>query len=217
MYDIQRLMKNLEKNNMKAYYAGSREEVLPLVDSLIRDGATVTVGGSKTLDECGILSHLKSGKYNYLDRYAEGLSRDDINDIFRKASFADTYICSTNAVTMNGELYNVDGNSNRVSAIVHGPEQVIIICGINKIVEDVEQAVVRVKTVAAPLNAKRLNCKTYCAANGMCVSMKDEKLKYQMGAGCSSDARICCNYVLSAQQRKKDRIKVILVGESLGF
>lgn len=194
MYEIDKVMKNLEKNNMKAYYVDTKEKVIPIIDSLIEEGATVTVGGSRTLDECGVLSYLKSGKYNYLDRYAEGLSREEINDIFRQASYADTYICSSNAITVNGELYNVDGNSNRISALVHGPKQVIVICGVNKIVEDVNSAVIRVKTVAAPLNAKRLSCNTYCALKGMCVSMSDEKLKYQMGF---QDVRVKQEFVVT--------------------
>lgn len=114
-------------------------------------------------------------------------------------------ICSSaNAITENGELYNVDGNSNRVAALVYGPDSVIVVAGYNKIVPDIDAAVQRVKKVAAPINAVRLHCETPCAKVGECMN-------------CHSEGRICCNYVVSAQQRHKNRIKVVLVGEELGF
>ncbi len=214
---ISKVMKNIECNNMKAYYAEKKENVIPIVKSILKEGMTVTVGGSVTLKECGILDMLNSGNYDYLDRYEEGLSSVDVKNIFRKASFADCYLSSTNAITENGELYNVDGNSNRISSIAHGPDTVIIIAGINKIVKDIDEAIIRVKTIAAPMNAKRLNRKTHCALNGECVSMLDENKQTVMCAGCGSQDRICCNYMVSTWQRVKDRINVILVGEKLGY
>ena len=137
--------------------------------------------------------------------------------MFRQASFCDSYITSTNALTEEGEMLNVDGHCNRISAIVHGPKQVVVIVGINKIVKDLDEAVLRVKKFAAPLNAKRLKKNTYCAEHGRCISIEDEKTKYKLGAGCDSEDRICCNYVVSSYQQVKNRIKVVIVGESFGY
>jgi len=120
-----------------------------------------------------------------------------------------------NAVTADGVLYNVDGYANRVSALAFGPSRVIIIAGTNKIVKDLDEAVYRVKTVAAPLNAKRLGCDTYCAKTGRCVSLLKEHP--QMSDGCDSEKRICCTYTVAARQRIKDRITVIIVNEELGL
>lgn len=209
---IQKVMDNLRKNRMAVEYVESKEEVLPLVKSLIPAGSTVATGGSKTLAETGVIDLLKSGEYTYLDRMAPDLTSEERDQIARAGGQADVYLCSSNAVTEAGELYNVDGNCNRVSAIVFGPKQVIMVVGINKIVPDLDAAIKRVKTIAAPLNTKRLNCDTYCHKTGVCMGLDGG-----MTDGCSSPGRICCNYVVSAHQRVPDRIRVILVGEELGF
>ena len=154
-----------------------------------------------TLSECGVLEHLKSDRYNYLDRYAAGA---DVQKIFRQAFFCDTYITSTNAVTEAGELYNIDGNGNRVAAMLFGPKSVIVVAGYNKIVANLEEARTRLRQIAAPANAVRLNMATPCKVLGSC---KD----------CHSDGRICCDYVVMSQQRVANRVKVILVGEQLGY
>lgn len=211
---INNTMERLRRNNMAAYYVETKEEVLPLLESLMNEGETVTHGGSETLKECGVIDMLNSGRYNYLDR-SKAASPEEIEKIYREAYFADTYLSSANAVTEGGLIYNVDGNSNRVSAILYGPKQVVFICGYNKIVKDLDEAVVRLKTVASPQNTKRLNCDTYCAREGECLAMgRDASF---MCDGCRSPQRICCNYVVSAWQRKKDRMKVIIVGEKLGY
>lgn len=211
---INHTMERLRRNNMAAYYVETKEEVLPLLRSLMQEGETVTHGGSETLKECGVIELLNSGAYTYLDR-SKAQTPQEVEEIYRKAYFADTYLASANAVTEGGLLFNVDGNSNRVSAILYGPKQVIFICGYNKIVRDLDAAVVRLKTVAAPKNTKRLHCDTYCANEGECLAMGRDAS--YMCDGCKSPARICCNYVVSARQRHKDRIKVILVGEELGY
>jgi L-lactate utilization protein LutB len=212
---IAKTMKNLEKNNMKAFYVETRAEVVSKVAELMNEGETVNVGGSMSLFECGVIDHLRSGRYDFQDRYKEGLTRPEIEEIYRKAFYADTYITSTNAVTENGELYNVDGNSNRVAAICYGPKSVIIVVGYNKIVEDIDAAISRVKRTAAPANCVRLSCDTYCSKKGECMSL--QSADSEMPSGCNSPARICCSYVVSAYQRVKDRIKVIIVGEDLGY
>ena len=127
-----------------------------------------------------------------------------MDEIFRKSFFSDTYLTSTNAITENGELYNVDGYGNRVAAMIYGPKSVIVVAGINKIVKDLDQAVERVKRIAAPANSIRLDKNTPCTKTGYCVD-------------CKKDDRICCSYTVLGHQKQKNRIKVILVGESLGY
>ncbi len=211
---IEKTMANLEKNNMKPYYVESKEEVVPLIKTLLVKGETVANGGSMTLEACGVFKEiLESGEYNFADR--RGLQGEDIRQAYIKAYASDTYFCSSNAVTQNGELYNVDGNSNRVSCIVYGPKQVIMVVGKNKIVRDLNEAIERVKKTAAPPNCTRLNCDTPCAKTGECISLSKENAF--MCDGCQTDARICCNYVVSARQRHKDRIKIIIVNENLGY
>ncbi len=210
---VKETMKNLEKNNMKPYYAESIDEVLPIVKSLLNKGESVSHGGSETLKQTGVISLLSSGDYDYIDR--TGLDGEELRQAYIRAFGCDTFFCSANAVTQNGELYNVDGNSNRVACIVYGPKQVITIVGVNKIVPDIDEAVKRVKQISAPMNTKRLNMNTPCNKTGECISLqKDEPF---ICDGCFGDSRICCNYVISARQRHKDRIKVIIVNESLGY
>lgn len=212
---VQKTMDGLRKNQMKPYFVETKEEVVPLVDSLVPAGSLVAVGGSMSLFEAGVITHLRSGKYDFLDRYQEQLSREEIEEIYRKTFSADVFFTSTNAVTEQGELYNVDGNGNRVAALTYGPKSVIVVAGINKIVPDLEAAVYRVKTIAAPKNCVRLHCDTYCKQEGKCVSLlKDHP---EMTEGCESDSRICRHYQFTARQRQKDRIQVILVGQELGY
>ncbi len=199
-----RTMENLAKNNMMAFYVQKKEQVVPMVAELMKEGELVSVGGSMTLFETGVIEHLRSGRYSFLDRYMDGLSQNQIEDIFIKSFATDTYLTSTNAITEAGELYNVDGRGNRVAAMIYGPKSVIVIAGINKIVKDVNEAVERVRRVAAPANSIRLDTKTPCTKTGYCVD-------------CKAEGRICCSYTVLGHQRQKDRIKVILVGESLGY
>ncbi len=201
---IQRTMSALERNNMKAYYAESRDELFDIVRGLVKNDKLITAGGSVTIEESGVKQMLMTEfKGVYLDR-SEGKTPEEVEDILHKAFVSDTFFASSNAVTEDGELYNVDGRGNRVSAMIYGPTQVVLIVGVNKIVRDMEEAVCRVEQVAAPKNTRRLNSGTPCEITGSC-------------AHCRSMGRICCSYVRMAQQRVKDRIKVIIVNESLGY
>lgn len=201
---IQRTMSALERNNMKAYYAESRDELFDIVRGLVKNDKLITAGGSVTLEESGVKQMLMTEfKGVYLDR-SEGKTPEEVEDILHKAFVSDTFFASSNAVTEDGELYSVDGRGNRVSAMIYGPTQVVLIVGVNKIVRDMEEAVCRVEQVAAPKNTRRLNSGTPCEITGSC-------------AHCRSRGRICCSYVRMAQQRVKDRIKVIIVNESLGY
>ncbi|MBQ3549989.1 MAG: lactate utilization protein [Clostridia bacterium] len=211
---IRKTMENLNKNRMESFFVETKEEALKTALSLISDGDTVSVGGSVTLNEVGILEALKCGKYNYLDRYAAS-SPQEMHDIFRQSFSADAYFTSSNAVTEEGELFNCDGNANRVAAMMYGPKKVIVIVGKNKIVKDLDEALIRLKTVAAPLNAKRLNKETYCAKIGHCVTMDNGKER-DMTCGCRSKDRICRNYTVMGEHLP-DRVKVIIVNEDLGY
>lgn len=209
------LFKALEKNRIKPYFVETKEEVVPLVAGMLEKGNTVTLGGSRTLFETGVVELLRSGEYCFLDRYALDLSPEEIEDLYARGKKADVFFCSSNALTMNGELYNVDGNSNRVSSIVHGPKKVIVIVGINKLVTNLEEAVLRVKTIAAPQVCKGRGVKTYCTEKGVCKAQNSGLPG--MTEGCSSPERSCCNYLVSGPQRVPNRLRLILVNEALGF
>ena len=166
---IQRTMAALEKNNMKAYFAESREQLYDIVRSLVKGDRLITAGGSVTLEESGVKQLLMSEfKGVYLDR-SEGKTPEEVEDILHKAFVSDSFFASTNAVTEDGELYNVDGRGNRVSAMIYGPTQVVLVVGVNKIVRDMQEAVCRVEQVAAPKNSKRLSCSTPCEVTGSCA------------------------------------------------
>ncbi len=210
---IETTMQNLEKNGIKAIYCETKEGVIPVIKALVTKGESVSNGGSVTLKQCGVYDLLAGGDYDYIDRSKyEG---EAVREAYIKAFGCDTYFCSSNAVTERGELYNVDGNSNRVACIVYGPKQVIMVVGKNKIVPDINAAIRRVKEKAAPPNCIRLGIASACSKLGKCVSLTKEDPF--MCDGCAADSRICCNYVVSAKQRHKDRIKVIIVNEDLGY
>ena len=211
---LEKTAKALNKNNMQTFIVSTKEEALQKVKDLMPDGSSVSIGGSMTLKECGITDMLSNGRYEFLDR-SKAKTDEEKMDIYRKSFFCDTYLSSSNAITLNGELYNVDGNSNRVAAMLFGPKQLIVVAGYNKIVENTDEAVLRVKEKAAPPNCERLNIDTFCRKMGKCVSLTKETPF--MCDGCDSDGRICCSYVVMAHQRIKDRVKVILVAEELGY
>lgn len=212
---IEKTMNSLKRNNIKPYCCESAQQALELFKRIVKPGSTVTHGGSETLKQLGIIELLKNGDYNYLDRNKPDLSSEDIEKIYRKSYSADVYLTSSNAVTENGELYNVDGNSNRISAILYGPKSVLVFVGYNKIVRNIDEAINRVKTIAAPANTARLSCNTPCSVTGECISLK--KSDSYLSDGCLCDERICCNYAVSARQRQKDRIKVIIIKQILGY
>ncbi|MBS5787396.1 MAG: lactate utilization protein [Clostridioides difficile] len=201
---IERTIKALEKKNMHGYLVKDQKELIQKIEELVKPGATVGIGGSMTLFETGLIDYLRTDRYNLLDRYKEGLTGADLKNIFRQSLLADAYFASTNAITENGELYNVDGNGNRVAAMLYGPDKVILVVGVNKIVKDEEEAINRVKNIAAPANTKRLSPKTPCEITGECID-------------CSSEGRICCEYTTIKMQRAKGRIHVIFLNEEYGY
>lgn len=209
---MENIVKALNKNNIEAHVFETAKELCDYVESILPSGAKIANGGSQSLNESGVMDLIKSGKYNYIDRFAPQ-NKEQEKQMIADYFTADYFFCSVNALTENGELVNVDGRSNRVAALIYGPENVVLIVGKNKIVKDVHEALYRVKTVAAPKNTVRLNCDTFCKEKGYCVAAQNADI----ATGCGSGARICCNYVVSAYQREKNRIKVLLCEENLGF
>lgn len=201
---ILRTIKALEANNMNGYFVKDEKELISKIEELVKEGSKVTCGGSMSLFETGVMEHLRSGRYDFSDRNKEGLTPEEVINIYKSAFFSDAYFTSSNAVTEKGELYNVDGNGNRVAAMLYGPEKVIVVCGVNKIVKDVEEAINRNKRISAPMNAKRLNKKTPCTKIGTCMD-------------CSSNERICNEYTLIRKQGRKDRIHVIFLNKEIGY
>lgn len=201
---IKRTMENLQRNKMKPYYVENCGELLDVVRDLVKGDKLITSGGSATLKESGVIEMLQDEFSSAFAARPVGGSAEQMRDFFRSEFSSDTFLASTNAITEDGELYNVDGNGNRVAAMIYGPTQVIIVAGVNKIVKDLAEAKERVENIAAPLNTKRLGSATPCKDTGKC-------------GHCHSDQRICCSYVTLAQQRVPDRIKVIIVNEKLGF
>ena len=213
---IQKLFKNLEKNKMQPIFAENCAEAVKIVKDMLFDGCVITAGGSMSLNESGIWQLINDKKYNFLDRSRKDISPKQQQECFKAAIGADFFFCSTNAITENGELLNVDGFANRISSIAFGPKKVVMIIGINKIVPDLKSAFLRVKKIAAPKNCVRLNIGNPCAKLGHCVSLLNNP-DPDFADGCQKDTRICCDYLISALQRQKDRITVVLVNENLGY
>ncbi|ACQ53558.1 lactate utilization protein [Clostridium botulinum] len=201
---VERTIKNLNNRNMEGYYINNIDQLLEKLKELLPEGSIVGVGDSMTLFETGVIDFLRSENFNFLDKYQDKLTNDEKKDIYIKNFSADTFICSTNAITESGELYNIDGNGSRVAPMIYGPKQVILIVGINKIVKNIEEAEIRVRSYAAPIDAKRLNKDTPCTKLGYCVD-------------CKSPNRICNDFVVIRGQFIKGRIKVLIIGENLGY
>ncbi len=194
----------LENNNFMPFCVDTAQEAIALIKELIPKGASVGVGGSATLNELSVIELLRSGDYNFFDRYDKSLSPGGVTEVMKKSLTADVFLTSTNAVTEDGELYNVDGNANRVSAMLFGPDSVIVVAGYNKIVKDIAAAKQRVKDIAAPANCVRLGIDNPCTKNGSCCD-------------CKVQSRICCDTVIMSRQRIPGRVKVILVAQELGY
>lgn len=201
-FRMQRAKKALERNGMKVSCFDTLAEAVDAIEGLIEDGSVISDGGSKTLVDSGLIERLQAKKVDY-ESHNQPRSPQDKERIMRKAFNADYFLCSSNAITMNGELINVDGNGNRVAAMIFGPKNVFVIAGINKLVEDEKEAISRIKHISAPTNAIRLNRNTPCAICGDC-------------ANCLSKERICCDYV-KIDYCRDDRIHVFLFAEDSGY
>jgi len=195
-----KVIKGLESRNMTGYYAESQKDALNLALSLIPEGSSVTMGGAMSAHEIGLVDALKKGNYNFIDRDAY----EDKRAAMLAAYDADVFLASANAITEDGIMVNIDGNSNRVSAIAQGPRKVVFIVGMNKVCPDPDTAMKRARNVAAPINAQRFGLNTPCCKTGACMD-------------CKSPDTICCQFLITRFSRHKDRIHVILVNGNLGF
>lgn len=197
------IIANLEKRNMLGYYCENAREAQELIHNLIPVNATVTWGGSETLVETGIMETLKESGYILLDRKA-AKTPEESRKLYGQIVTADYFLTGTNAITLDGELINVDGVGNRVACLITGPQHVLVVAGMNKIAVTEEDGIRRARNMAAPPNSIRVGAHTPCSKTGVC-------------ADCQSPDCICCQTVITRRSRVKHRITVILIGESYGF
>ncbi|MDY5845008.1 MAG: lactate utilization protein [Bariatricus sp.] len=198
----EQVIKALESRNMEAYYAENKEEALAKALELMPEGSSVAWGGSMSIKEIGLTQAVHDGNYVVYDR-DQATTPEEKTEITKKAFFSDYFLASTNAISEDGILVNIDGISNRVAAIAFGPKNVIMIVGMNKVVRSEEDAMARAKHIAAPINAQRFG-KTPCTVTGKCSE-------------CKSPGCICCQTMITRFSLAPKRIKVILVNEELGF
>lgn len=195
----QTVIKGLESRNMSGYYAADKEEAVKKALEVIGKGSTVAMGGCQSAHEIGLIQALEKGDYNYIDR-----SNMTPREGLMAAYDADVFLSSANAMTNDGIMVNIDGNSNRVSCIAQGPKKVVFIVGMNKICSDLDEAMKRARNVAAPANAQRFDVKTPCKVTGKC-------------ADCKSPDTICCQFLITRYSRHEGRIHVVLVNDTLGY
>lgn len=196
-----RAVENLKKNKFDAHFVESVVQMKELIATMIPEGVSVAVGGSMTLFETGIIDWLRQQPVTFHDRYNPD---NDVQEMFRNAFFSDVFVTSTNAVTLEGELLNVDAGGNRTAAMIFGPKKVLIIAGINKLVKNMAEAELMIKRTARPMNNERLNTNNPCRLVGECTE-------------CITESRICSVFVRIARSQIRDRISVILVNENLGY
>ena len=197
------LVKNLKERNFDACYCATREEALKKALEWIPAGATVGWGGATGAMEIGLIDAVRNGNYTAFDR-EKATSMDERMQIADQCLRADVFVCGANGLSMDGEMVSIDGIGNRVAAIIYGPKTVLVVAGMNKVCDDLESAITRARTVAAPMNQQRFLGKTPCAVTGVC-------------ADCKSPDCICNHIVITRHCRPAGRIKFILVGEELGF
>ena len=195
----QTVIKGLQSRNMSGYYAADKEEALKKALELIPEGSSIAMGGCRSAHEIGLIKALEAGNYNYIDR-----DKMDARAGLLAAYDADISLSSANAITSDGVMVNIDGNSNRVSCIAQGPRKVVFIVGLNKVCADIDDAMKRARNIAAPCNAQRFDIKTPCKETGKCFD-------------CKSPDTICCQFLITRYSRHVGRIHVILVNEDLGF
>lgn len=197
------LVKNLQSRHFDAYYCPDKASALEKALELIPMGATVGWGGAMSAQQIGLMDAVKAGDYNAIDRDL-CKTPEEKADSYKKSMFADVYLTGANAMSLDGQMVNIDGTGNRVAAIVYGPETVLVIAGMNKVMDTLEDAVTRARTVAAPLNKQRFPNQTPCEVTGTC-------------ADCKSETCICNQILITRHCRPVGRIKFIIVGEDLGL
>ena len=197
------LVKNLKSRHFDAYYCATKEEALEKALSLIPENDIVGWGGSVTCQQIGLLDAVRNGNYRPIDRDT-CKTMEERNEAMRQCLLADTFLTGANAISLDGQMVNIDGNGNRVAAIVYGPKQVIVVAGMNKVEDTLEAAVTRARTVAAPMNQQRFGLPNPCTATASC-------------ADCKSETCICNHILVTRHCRPVGKIKFVLVGEDLGF
>lgn len=201
------IIKHLDKRNMEGFFFEDSASCVQAILDMIPEGSTIAWGGTETFKETGMLSALQnaaeSGTYELIDR-STAKTPDEARALYGKAVLSDYFFMSTNAITVDGQLINIDGNSNRVGCLVHGPKHVMILVGMNKIVSDIEAGIGRIRNVASPANAKRLNRNTPCGVTGVC-------------GNCLSPDCMCNNIVITRRSGHSGRIKVFFIAEELGY
>lgn len=198
------LEKNLRARHFDAYYCQTKEEALRKALELIPEGSSVAWGGAMSCEQIGLMDTVRAGNYRPIDR-ALCKTPEEKQQAAREAMFADVFLSGANALSLDGQMVNIDGTGNRVAATIYGPEQVIIVAGMNKVAESLDEAVRRARTVAAPMNKQRFDINnTPCAVTGVC-------------ADCKSEGCICNQIVITRHCRPTGRIRFILVGEDLGM
>ena len=197
------IIENMKKKNLEGYYCETAKEAVEQALSFMPEGSSVTWGGSMSIIESGLMDAVRQGNYEIIDRDT-AKTPEEAREMYAKQVMADFFLMSTNALTIGGELVNIDGRSNRISCLCWGPQNVIILAGMNKVAADVESAIARVRNFAAPPNAVRLNRNTPCAKTGKC-------------GDCYSPDCICSQILVTRRSSTPNRIKVILVGEELGY
>ena len=206
MYDKKgpKVAEAFNKRDFEAYYCQTKEEALEKALSLIPKDDVISWGGSASINEIGLRPYVLEHGYKVINR-DDGKDMAERMDLMRQALTCDTYIMSSNAASEDGQLFNIDGNGNRVAALAFGPKQIVVILGMNKIMPTIETAVTRARSVAAPLNMQRFEgLQTPCSLNGMC-------------ADCKTPQTICSEMLRTRYCKPKGRIKVIIVGENVGF
>ena len=198
-----KVVKSLESRNMEAYFVETKEEAVKKALELMPKGSSISWGGTMSVTEVGLMDAIRKGEYLLYDR-DQAETSEEREDMMRRAFFADFYLGSTNALSEDGVLVNIDGNANRVAAYAYGPKHVLLIVGMNKVVKTAEDAVQRARQEAAPINAQRFQKETPCVSGGTCFDCKKQ--------GC-----ICSQILITRYSQIPGRIKVILVNESLGF
>lgn len=197
------LVKNLKSRHFDAFYCPDAASALEKALELIPEGASVGWGGALSAQQIGLIDAVKKGNYVAIDRDAAN-TPEERNQLLKRCLTADVFLSGANALSLDGEMVNIDGTGNRVAAIVYGPETVLVIAGMNKVCDTLDDAVTRARTVAAPMNKQRFPFKTPCEVTGAC-------------ADCKSDDCICNQILITRNCRPAGRIKFILVGEELGF
>lgn len=200
----QAAVKALEKNRFTSVYCPNKEAAVNYILQEAAEAATIGFGGSRTVVDLGIHEQLAAMGKELLDHNQPGLNPEEKMAVMRRQLTSDLFLASANAATLTGNIISIDGNGNRVASMIFGPKKVILVVGRNKLVGDVDEGLKRIKALAAPLAAKRLNIDTPCAKTGFCID-------------CKSPGRICAITVILERKPRLSDFRVLVVNEDLGF